>query len=542
MAGFLGLCHHERVTTVLIVDDHPSFRSSAHALLEAEGYEIVGEAEDGESAIEAAERLHPDIVLLDVQLPDIDGFEVARRLTSDGNGPERRPRVEPRADRLRLARRRQWRTRLPPEERAHGGRGCSAHEVKLTRDRLWLGMIPAIIGLATLAAVLTARSNHEGNPAMQAVVLTVIGVIFGVSGVIARMVRPDNGTGLLLLLVSLLWFINAFLEANSRWVLGLASIFGSLFLAAFVHLMLAYPEGKLGSRLERRMIAGLWITAFLAGALPAIFNREFDDCKGCPDNPFLVADHPQTANALQAIFTVVGFVIFVGVIVLLVRRWRRATPAQRRELGPVYLSGGVATALVTALFLVSSVVPLGRERPGRRRLRRLRRRPAVLPRRTAPVEALPAGAAPSARGAGRADARGGPGRAALCAPRPHAPVPHLARRDERLRRCARQPRGARAGHAAPGDHPHRHRCRPPAGRARARRGAQAQTGTPRRGRLHRSARDPEGPRGPGAPAERGAQPRPARRDPRPDVPARARRHLSRGPGRPVPADRARASS
>jgi DNA-binding NarL/FixJ family response regulator len=76
------------VTTVLIVDDHPSFRSSAHALLEAEGFDVVCEAEDGESAIEAAARLRPDIVLLDVQLPDIDGFEVAKRLTSaDGGGP-----------------------------------------------------------------------------------------------------------------------------------------------------------------------------------------------------------------------------------------------------------------------------------------------------------------------------------------------------------------------------------------------------------------------------------------------------------------------
>jgi DNA-binding NarL/FixJ family response regulator len=75
------------VTTVLIVDDHPSFRSSAHALLEAEGFEVVGEAADGASAIEAVERLHPDVVLLDVQLPDIDGFEVTRRLTSNGDGP-----------------------------------------------------------------------------------------------------------------------------------------------------------------------------------------------------------------------------------------------------------------------------------------------------------------------------------------------------------------------------------------------------------------------------------------------------------------------
>ncbi len=63
--------------TVLIVDDHPSFRASARTLLQAEGYEIVGEAENGASAVKAAEALHPDLVLLDVQLPDLDGFEVA---------------------------------------------------------------------------------------------------------------------------------------------------------------------------------------------------------------------------------------------------------------------------------------------------------------------------------------------------------------------------------------------------------------------------------------------------------------------------------
>jgi DNA-binding NarL/FixJ family response regulator len=66
--------------TVLIVDDHPSFRSTARALLSAEGFEVVGEAEDGASAIAAVELLHPDLVLLDVQLPDIDGFAVAARL------------------------------------------------------------------------------------------------------------------------------------------------------------------------------------------------------------------------------------------------------------------------------------------------------------------------------------------------------------------------------------------------------------------------------------------------------------------------------
>jgi DNA-binding NarL/FixJ family response regulator len=75
------------VTSVLIVDDHPSFRATARALLTAEGYEVVGEAENGVGALRSAKELHPDLVLLDVQLPDFDGFEVASRLTSNGSGP-----------------------------------------------------------------------------------------------------------------------------------------------------------------------------------------------------------------------------------------------------------------------------------------------------------------------------------------------------------------------------------------------------------------------------------------------------------------------
>ncbi len=75
-------------TSVLIVDDHPSFRASARMLLEAEGYEVVGEAEDGETALAAVLELKPDLVLLDVQLPDIDGPEVAARIAvANGASP-----------------------------------------------------------------------------------------------------------------------------------------------------------------------------------------------------------------------------------------------------------------------------------------------------------------------------------------------------------------------------------------------------------------------------------------------------------------------
>jgi len=73
--------------TILIVDDHPSFRTSARRMLESDGYEVVGEAASGALAIDAVRRLHPDVVLLDIRLPDLDGFQVAERLVENGTAP-----------------------------------------------------------------------------------------------------------------------------------------------------------------------------------------------------------------------------------------------------------------------------------------------------------------------------------------------------------------------------------------------------------------------------------------------------------------------
>jgi DNA-binding NarL/FixJ family response regulator len=73
--------------TVLIVDDHEAFRQSASALLEAEGFDVVGQAADGPDAIAQVERLQPQVVLLDIQLPDLDGFAVAERLAALPDAP-----------------------------------------------------------------------------------------------------------------------------------------------------------------------------------------------------------------------------------------------------------------------------------------------------------------------------------------------------------------------------------------------------------------------------------------------------------------------
>src|SRR5215212_911065 len=73
--------------SVLIVDDHEGFRVGARALLEADGFDVVGVAGDGESAIQQARRLRPQVVLLDVQLPGIDGFAVAESLAAEPQPP-----------------------------------------------------------------------------------------------------------------------------------------------------------------------------------------------------------------------------------------------------------------------------------------------------------------------------------------------------------------------------------------------------------------------------------------------------------------------
>jgi len=73
--------------TVLVVDDHGGFRATARRLLERDGWSVIGEAADGVTGLAAAASLAPDVVLLDIGLPDVDGFAVAERLAARAGAP-----------------------------------------------------------------------------------------------------------------------------------------------------------------------------------------------------------------------------------------------------------------------------------------------------------------------------------------------------------------------------------------------------------------------------------------------------------------------
>ena len=122
--------------TVLIVDDHAGFRHAARALLEADGFRVVGESATGGEGLAAAELLRPDLVLLDVGLPDIDGIEVTRRLRWDAV-PAGRADLLPRRLGLPAALRPLRRAGVHPQGRVVGLRAGCRLRVKLAVMACW---------------------------------------------------------------------------------------------------------------------------------------------------------------------------------------------------------------------------------------------------------------------------------------------------------------------------------------------------------------------------------------------------------------------
>jgi signal transduction histidine kinase len=239
---------------------------------------------------------------------------------------------------------------------------------------LWaLGTAGVVMGLAVLALLL-ANEDIEAPGAWGAGALVVGWGFIGV-GLFAWARRPDNRVGMLMAATGFAWFLAAAGYSDVPLVFSIGAVLGSVFFVVTMHLLLAFPSGSLQSRFERRLVGfGYALTTVLLVPVWLFADPQQLDCDDCPENVFLVHANESLVTTLTAILNVVGVAVVCAVLVILVRRWRKATAAQRRFLVPVYSAGAaVIVLLVVTVALqaggldraaldvvwVSSIVPFG---------------------------------------------------------------------------------------------------------------------------------------------------------------------------------------
>jgi signal transduction histidine kinase len=239
---------------------------------------------------------------------------------------------------------------------------------------LWaLAAAGVVLGLAVLALLLT-NEDIEAPGAWGAGTLVVGWGFIGV-GLFAWARRPDNRVGMLMAATGFAWFVSAAGFSDVPLVFSVAAVLGSLFFIVVMHLLLAFPSGRLQSRFERRLIAfGYFLTTVLVIPVWLFADPRELDCDDCPENVFLVDSNETLVTTITSILNVAAVALVVAVLVILVRRWRRATASQRRFLVPVYSAGvAVIILLIVTVSLqaggidraaldvvwISSIVPLG---------------------------------------------------------------------------------------------------------------------------------------------------------------------------------------
>ncbi|MGZ8701817.1 MAG: histidine kinase [Gaiellaceae bacterium] len=226
--------------------------------------------------------------------------------------------------------------------------------------RPWLYFGPAALIAGAVAVALTATSDHEEHPALATALGLFVSWSFIFAGLIGWSRRPSNRTGMLMVAVGFGVLVGSLGEANYSVPYTLGALFGSLFIAVFIHLLLAYPGGELISRKGRGLVIAGYATALVAPLLDSMFP-ERHTCKphACPDNLVLVSHDHRAYVAQTAFWTAAAVLLFLAVFVLLVGRWRRATPGLRRTLRPVYLAGGLSVVLLAIGFVVTPFSGLG---------------------------------------------------------------------------------------------------------------------------------------------------------------------------------------
>ena len=219
----------------------------------------------------------------------------------------------------------------------------------------------AVVGLGLLlsagALLLVFGSEHEENQAFVATAALVISWSFILGGLVAWARRPDNGFGFLMCAVGLTSFLGVLAQANEPVPFTIGYVYGGLFLAVFVHALLAFPRGYLETRLVYAIVGVAYGVAIVGSTLTYLFRSRPEDCPECPDIAIAVTDAPLVADVIWGVSIAFVLPALGTLLYLFYRRWHAASVPLRRVLFPVYLTAGASLLLLGVTILVDSFDP-----------------------------------------------------------------------------------------------------------------------------------------------------------------------------------------
>jgi signal transduction histidine kinase len=230
---------------------------------------------------------------------------------------------------------------------------------KSTRALASLALAALLVG--ALAVVVVARSGHVDHKALTIAIALGIAAAWIGTGLYAWWRRPRNRVGALMTWTGFAWMANAFVAANSPVVFTLAVLGSSVYVAGFVHLLLAFPEGRLRCRLHVRLVQTTYALA-LIGPVPVLLAGLDSTCGTCPESVIQVASSRSIGRIGDAVTSVAAIALASAIAYALTRRWRSSTPIQRRTLAPLLWSG-VALMIILVLTIAAQSVA-GEQVPG----------------------------------------------------------------------------------------------------------------------------------------------------------------------------------
>ena len=222
----------------------------------------------------------------------------------------------------------------------------------LRRALLALFVVGVVFAGVDVALVLS--SHHDDQKLVSAILGPVIGLSFIGTGAFAWWRRPLNRFGLLMTAVGFAWFVGGLVEANEAIVYTAAAYVGSLYLVLVIHMVLAFPTGRLEGRLSRAIVVAAYVDAF-AVALPFfLLGGDLQIGGETVPNAFAIVHEPGLASVFDVASSLIAVGIAAATVVVLVRKRRTATPPQRRAQAPMLWTGVVLIVLLGLVFLTQS--------------------------------------------------------------------------------------------------------------------------------------------------------------------------------------------